>query len=407
MRLPFRLVLVLVLLCVGGFFAYRLVFAERSAEVEIPAGLTRLEVAEQIGSPLWWAERTQSDFASVWAQMQWVAWNGPLIELFAERFDLSSEEREALATHSITYITPELDFMASVYMPGTYMVESSLSEAQIAGMLIDRVNEVAKGDIKGYLNEHIASEAAQRVVIALRSERELLPDIVPLPPQDLKLEVGTSTTLLRFSTVYYNQGKGPLELRADPKTKGIRSDIERDVFQRIYAKDGSYRDKVAGTFLWHQEHLHYHFDDFVNYDLEAVSAPGHPDLSGSRVKSTFCIRDVSRVKIEVENRPKDAAYQICGKELQGISVGWGDTYFYSYPDQFLNITDLSSGTYRLSFHANPSRRFDELSFDNNKSYIVFTIDMKKGTFEITEEFPKNAPEVEHVYPEQDCPVCVL
>lgn len=137
------------------------------------------------------------------------------------------------------------------------------------------------------------------------------------------------------------------------------------------------------------------------YDLEAVKVKGEtPDLSGVREKSTFCLRDVSVTNLDLPERPADAAYKICGKELQGISVGWGDTYFFTYPDQLLNITDLPSGTYKLSFIVNPTNRFEELSLDNNTSSVLFEIDMERRTLKVLQEEPKNYPTLEHVYKEQ-------
>src|SRR3989344_9230877 len=53
----------------------------------------------------------------------------------------------------------------------------------------------------------------------------LLPDLVPLPPQDVKLDKRDDSYYLLFSTTYYNQGLGQFELRADPKTAGVRADI--------------------------------------------------------------------------------------------------------------------------------------------------------------------------------------
>ncbi len=180
----------------------------------------------------------------------------------------------------------------------------------------------------------------------------------------------------------------------------MRADIDRDVLQRVYRSDETSRDKVVGNFMWHQEHLHYHFADFVEYDLEAVDAPQAPDLSGVRVKSTFCVRDVSLVEGDFPNRPEEAAYTICGKERQGISVGWGDTYFYSYPDQRLNVTDLTSGTYRLSFTVNPAERFDEVSFANNKSSIVFRLNQATKKVEVLETVPAKVPTIKHIHYEQ-------
>jgi hypothetical protein len=236
----------------------------------------------------------------------------------------------------------------------------------------------------------------------MSNETELLPDLIPLPPADLVVEKSDDgeNVYLRFSTIYYNQGRGALELRADPAKADIRADIENDVLQRIYSIDGGFRERVAGTFMWHQEHLHYHYSDFVIYDLEPVEVEGVvPDLSGSKQKSTFCIRDVSRIDVELEYRT-DAKYLICGKKLQGISVGWGDTYFYNYPDQILNITDLPTGIYKLSFDVNPADKFEETTKGNNLSSATFRLDMENLTVEIIEEFPASYPTLEHVYPEQ-------
>ena len=232
---------------------------------------------------------------------------------------------------------------------------------------------------------------------------ELVPDLVPLPPQDIKIKTREDgAIMLLFSTTYYNQGRGSLELRADPKTKGIRADIDRDILQRIYRKDEKekYREKVVGNFLWHQEHQHYHYSDFVTYDLEAVDAPGAPDLSGMRTKSTFCLRDVSRVDMELDYRAEEANFRVCYKEIQGVSVGWGDTYFYDYPDQGLNISDLTSGTYRLSFHVNPEERLDEISLQNNKSSALLKINMEEKTVEVLELIPSEYPTFEHIHLEQ-------
>ncbi|MBI2010805.1 MAG: hypothetical protein HYS89_01020 [Candidatus Colwellbacteria bacterium] len=248
-----------------------------------------------------------------------------------------------------------------------------------------------------------ATETPSMVLPELVFGKDLLPDLVPLPARDLKLVKNGSTAQLLFSTSYYNQGRGSLELRADEVTRGIRDDINRDVLQRIYDVDGNFRDKVVGNFLWHQSHLHYHFADFVNYDLEPVEVSGAHDLSGIpgiHVKSTFCIRDVSRVDLELEYRATEAKYLICGKELQGISVGWGDTYFYDYPDQGLDVSSLPSGTYRLSFTVNPSNRFEESNFNNNRSSVIIEFNIEEGVVRVIREEPEDSPGVEHVYPEQ-------
>lgn len=227
---------------------------------------------------------------------------------------------------------------------------------------------------------------------------ELVPDLVPLPARDLKIEKNEAgEMMLYFSTTYYNQGRGPLELRVDDEATNIRSDIDRSVMQRIYDKEDGYRDIPVGTFLWHQEHLHYHFDAFVEYDLASVDDPSHTELEGSRIKSTFCLRDISKVDIELPDRKEIAEYEICGKRLQGVSVGWGDTYYWDYPAQNMNVSSLKSGTYTFTTRVNPSDVLEEINYKNNISVVTFKIDMEAGTLEVLEEMPSTTPAVEHIH----------
>jgi len=385
-----------VLLGLGSRFAFSMIRASGEFPIELESGLDRLQIAEKIGEELGWSKRERQVFASTHAQMQWAAFNAELTTIFSKKFGWKEAEREVFSTQSTKYLEPEYDFLTNLYTPGTYVIKGNQSIAEIADALISRTE---------FSEEKLKKDAVDEVAILVRKEVELLPDLVPPPAKDVRIDRRGEDALLSFSTTYFNQGLGPLELIADRETKGIRSDIERNVLQRIYRTDGGYRDKVAGKFLWHQQHLHYHFADFVIYDLEVVDVKNPPDLSGVRSKSTFCIRDVSLVdkNFPIENRAEKAKYLICGKEMQGISVGWGDTYFYNYVDQNLNITDLPSGIYRLSFIANPDGRFEESRVDNNKSSVLLDIDMKGFTVKIIDEDPEGLPAVEHIYEEQVFP----
>lgn len=380
------------------------------SSVVLPENLTREEVAKVLGKELSWNRKEKESFAPIFSQMQWLTFAEDLAEIASEEFDWTERDREVFLTSTAKYFKLPDDPLNSLYIAGPYEFSGKEKKvSMVAGSLVSRIKELHGENIKEFISQTISEEGLLSINDFVSREQELLPDLVPLPAQDIVLSEEGGKILLRFSTVYYNQGRGPLELRADPNTSGIRSDIERDVFQRIYHEDGfSFRDEVAGKFLWHQEHLHYHFEDFAVYDLEVVKVDGEaPDLSGNRVKSTFCIRDVSQVDIDIPNKEADAKYLICGKELQGISVGWGDTYFYNYPDQLMDVSDLPSGVYSLATIVNPANRFDEISADNNRSMVVIDINMENKTVEIVSEEPSKYPAVEHVYPEQDCKNCTL
>jgi hypothetical protein len=224
--------------------------------------------------------------------------------------------------------------------------------------------------------------------------QKLLPDIVPLPPRDLSLRSEGGRILLYFSTTYYNQGEGPVELRFDSEALGVPVDIERKVMQRIYLENQGFVERSAGTFLWHDQHLHYHFDDFVRYTLERIEDDSSIVLD--TIKSTFCLRDVSRALINLPDRSESGEYKTCDSQIQGSSVGWGETYYFDYPGQQIDMTGLSSGTYRLTTTINPDRYIKEGKYDNNIAWTLFLVDAEKGTATFIEEFPPDAPAVEHV-----------
>lgn len=221
----------------------------------------------------------------------------------------------------------------------------------------------------------------------------LLPDVVPLPARDLQVATTSKGTELLFSTTYYNQGRGPLELRFDDSVRP-RGDAERPVFQRIAGEGGTHTDKRVGMFLWHQEHLHYHFADFVSYKFERLSPD--PEVFVDDIKATFCLRDVTRVLLDIPNKSKEGEYTSCNRDVQGSSIGWGETYYFDYPGQSFDVSVKPAGTYRLTTTINPDRFLYESEYGNNSVSVTFSLDPAAMTVGDVQEWPVNAPEVEHV-----------
>src|SRR3989344_1161485 len=400
-RLNLRLAVFLAVgLVVVGFYAFASFASAYEIKIYLVSGLDRTALAELVGESLGWSKSGKQEFAKTLAQIQWDAFKSELADIFTHRFSWGSEEREIFLTQSAKYAGPDLDFLGTVYAPGTYMLARKLSAAEISNIFIMRLKELGGSNMSAFLKNLLMAENMEKISKFVASEMDLLPDLLLYPAKDINIEKKDGSTYLLFTTMYYNNGEGPLELRPDPKTKGIKRDIDRDVLQRIYRIDGTWREKFVGNFLWHQPHLHYHYRDFVEYDLEAIDAPNAPDLSGVRTKSPFCVRDVSRVDIRLEQEGEEALYLICGKELQGISVGWADTYFYTYSDQRLNISDLPSGTYRLTFTVNPENALDEINLNNNQSSVEMYYNRGNGTVKVLKESPESMPEFKHVYYEQ-------
>jgi hypothetical protein len=51
----------------------------------------------------------------------------------------------------------------------------------------------------------------------------------------------------------------------------------------------------------------------------------------------------------------------------GLSIGWGDMYPASTNYQWIDVTGLPNGTYRLSATADPRHLVSEASYTNNSA----------------------------------------
>ena len=198
----------------------------------------------------------------------------------------------------------------------------------------------------------------------LLASSQLIPNLVPFAASDLRLETVGSTIKLRFSTTGWNNGAGPVELAAG-ETDSVNG--RQNVYQRIYVDDGTSQDVLAGQFVWHEGHNHFHFEDYALYTLQPIAAPGGSERVGN--KTTFCVMDTTRVNTKLDGAPKQAHYDTCGSSIQGMSVGWGDTYGYNLAGQEIDITGLPDGDYRLTIELDPKNKLVEADDADNISSV--------------------------------------
>src|SRR5881392_1065350 len=110
--------------------------------------------------------------------------------------------------------------------------------------------------------------------------------------------------LLRLTTAIANIGTGPLELRG-----GAHTSAGQNVYQRIYKDDGTYSDRLAGTFTYHPAHHHTHFDDFSSYRLRAVLPNGGAGkIVAGGSKTSFCLTDSDQWPTTLPNASVDGNY---------------------------------------------------------------------------------------------------
>ena len=194
---------------------------------------------------------------------------------------------------------------------------------------------------------------------------DLLPNLKALPARDLRVEQAGPTTKLRFSITSWNGGAGVLELRAGEINNQTG---KQKVYQRVYVDDGSFREVLAGEFVWHQAHSHTHFEGYALYTLQPVGAPGGSNRIGN--KTTFCIIDTDHVDASLPGSPGSPGYTTCGNSFQGLSVGWGDTYTWNLAGQEIDVTGLAAGDYFLTLDVDPNSRLEEGDETDNSSTIL-------------------------------------
>lgn len=204
---------------------------------------------------------------------------------------------------------------------------------------------------------------------------ELYPDLLTIPPTDLQFAEetinGQQKTVLRFTNTVWNAGYGPLEMYGTTTQEG-----QTQVQQRIYHEDGNQTESTAGNFVWHPAHNHWHFEKFAKYELwsrndyESWLASDRTSTAAplTGYKTTFCIRETQMIR-NYPDTPQSPIHTECGDKVQGLSVGWGDSYRYDIPEQWIEVGDapLPDGQYVLRSVVDPDNVLKE-SPDNDPYY---------------------------------------
>jgi hypothetical protein len=212
------------------------------------------------------------------------------------------------------------------------------------------------------------------VMTAAASAQELLPNLRALPPSNLSVVANgaTGNPELRLSASSWNSGAGPLELVA-----GSAGQAGQDVYQRVYTTSGTYTDDLAGTFVWHSDHNHFHFQEYALYTLNPVKAPGASKRQA--YKTSFCVMDTTKVDTRLSGAPKRPVYDTCNALVQGMSVGWADTYAAHLAGQAIDLTGNPDGLYELTVDFDPSNRLREANDNDNTACVLVQIGVAAKT----------------------------
>ena len=210
----------------------------------------------------------------------------------------------------------------------------------------------------------------------------LLPDLVSYQHDYSVAEVvvppdGAEFFALRFAGYVTNLGDGPLDLRGNPQLADDADLASHDVWQRALTIDGDWVNltKPPIDFEVDDGHDHFHVMGIVEYSLWDTS--GTVEIS-SGAKVGFCLIDVmERPDLHPNPGPKrheqwdpDNYYCQSGRPRakilhMGISEGWQDIYSFSTTFQWIDVSDVRPGYYRIGQRADPDKVIVESDETNN------------------------------------------
>lgn len=227
---------------------------------------------------------------------------------------------------------------------------------------------------------------------AVAAAPDLLPDMRMAPVYSLQLTTGANgRKKLRFGTISFNVGDGPLEVRARNRAG---NEMQR-IVQWVYRSDGTGHGVLkpdARMFYSGDGHDHWHVARFIVVRLKPT--PASAGGTDRRIRKIgFCL--VDSTALTGSDLPPNAAaspvYGNCGtiesnRVRVGVSVGWGDNYPPEFAHQAIDVTGLPPGTYRLCATVNPRGIWTEKNNNhaNNSSWMDLNLDVASNALTVTE-----------------------
>ena len=226
----------------------------------------------------------------------------------------------------------------------------------------------------------IASAGATNVNFAgaLDPNAVNLPDLSVIVPTGSEIHVdGTGANRVFFYTHdTYNGGSGPLEIQPIYNQASGNYQGYQNVYR--FVSPGNWplvrSTPVAGAFVFHAEHGHFHFP-FASFGLYARNADGSIGAAVAlSPKVGFCIAN----SFLYNNSLPNAGYGTWGScsdptSLRGLSIGAVDEYDYRDDGQSIPIPNLPDGTYWLRAFADPEGLLEESNETNNETDVELRI----------------------------------
>jgi hypothetical protein len=169
---------------------------------------------------------------------------------------------------------------------------------------------------------------------------------------------------LRFAFGVRNTGLGPMDL-----SHSGTSPLEHDLFQDVYYADGSYKQRYAGTAVFHKTHGHWHHAAAVGLQLFSVADPRKGGLEPAGEKRTKGFAHRNELL-----RDWDHFYPMLDVRGFGLRPGWADIYEWDRPGNYIDFGLNPDGYYVIRMWADPTNGILESNDRDNVGYTYMKID---------------------------------
>lgn len=221
---------------------------------------------------------------------------------------------------------------------------------------------------------------------AAAGSTNLLPDLRMSRIRDPRIVVTSSgRRLLRLTTWITNVGRGPFEVHGS-RTSTAQSTIP--VAQRVKTSAGTWWSLPTGAVMQYSGdgHNHWHTQRIATYELIPL---GSQTTLRRGAKVGFCFFDTNAYRLTLPGAAKRHVYSKagCGTRASttitmGLSVGWADVYGLWLAYQWIDITNVPNGTYRIRATVDASNWFLESNDSNNCTWAKVRITKRAGPLAI-------------------------
>jgi hypothetical protein len=186
------------------------------------------------------------------------------------------------------------------------------------------------------------------------------------------------TRCLRFTTGPRNAGPGPFEIDYNPTGAGLGLQTPGPSYQRVYYSDGTSTLRPAGQFQFHPVHGHYHYLDFLQFQLYEVGPAHLLSPAGSGKKLGLCPADELFADWHAFNQQQTHSFTAnCGyspgEASLGLNVGWGDVYRWQRPGQYVDFSNDGDGYYVLRVTVNAHHQALVVHPNRNTGYAYIHV----------------------------------